>query len=212
MSPASPARRTTPRPGPGAGDAEDERHVRHQPVAHAEHRGAGRAALDVAVVVLQAGAAGAVSGSPWLNAIGPVRRSRSRGVERCTGIVQRPEGGGPIRPLARPTAVPAVDLRPRRRLARGPSALAELLDGRARYRVDQVWDGLYEQARRSDEMTDAPEGAAGPAGRRAAAGAGAGHRVDQRRRRHREVALGARRRRDRSRPCSCTTRDRSRCA
>ena len=36
----------------GAGDAEDDGHVRHQPVADPEHRGPGRAALDVAVVVL----------------------------------------------------------------------------------------------------------------------------------------------------------------
>src|SRR4029077_5446590 len=39
--------------GVAAGHAEDERHVGHQAVAHAEHRSAGGAALDVAVVVLE---------------------------------------------------------------------------------------------------------------------------------------------------------------
>ena len=42
--------------------------------------------------------------------------------------------------------------------------MAELLDGEPRYRVDQVWHGLYQQAVDPDDMTDAAEGAAEPAG------------------------------------------------
>ena len=54
-------------------------------------------------------------------------------------------------PLARPTAVTPLlilSLLPTDRSRFDPdrSALAELLDGEPRYRVDQVWDGLYRQA------------------------------------------------------------------
>src|SRR5690606_13681550 len=56
---------------------------------------------------------------------------------------------------------------PRRRMTNvttsGPydldrSQLDELLEGEPRYRVDQVWDGLYRQARPIEEMTDLPKG------------------------------------------------------
>jgi 23S rRNA (adenine2503-C2)-methyltransferase len=36
-------------------------------------------------------------------------------------------------------------------------ALAELLAGEPRYRVDQVWDGLYRQARTPEELTSIPK-------------------------------------------------------
>lgn len=35
--------------------------------------------------------------------------------------------------------------------------LGQLLDGQPAYRVRQVWDGLYRQARRPEEMTDLPK-------------------------------------------------------
>jgi 23S rRNA (adenine2503-C2)-methyltransferase len=37
------------------------------------------------------------------------------------------------------------------------TALGELLEGEPRYRVDQVWDGLYRQARRPEELTTLPK-------------------------------------------------------
>ena len=73
--------------------------------------------------------------------------------------------------------------------------LAAILDGEARFRVDQVWRGLYEQRAEPDRADRAAQGPAAPVGRRAAARAHARHRVGQRRRRHRQVAVGARRRR-----------------
>lgn len=36
------------------------------------------------------------------------------------------------------------------------AALAALLEGEPRYRVDQVWDGLYRRLARPDELTDVP--------------------------------------------------------
>ena len=50
ISPARPARRTTDGWRIGPGDAQDQAHVADQPVADPEHRGAGRAALDVPMV------------------------------------------------------------------------------------------------------------------------------------------------------------------
>ena len=37
------------------------------------------------------------------------------------------------------------------------TALAEALDGEPRYRVDQVWEGLYTQLREPAEMTSLPK-------------------------------------------------------
>ena len=35
--------------------------------------------------------------------------------------------------------------------------LAELLDGEPKYRVDQVWDGLYSQCKEPHEITNVPK-------------------------------------------------------
>ena len=148
-SPASPARRTNDAgAGFGAGDAEDQRHVRHQPVADPEHRGPGRAALDVAVVVLGVGSTSGTVG-PVTGRIGGSSRSP---MTRPTGDHGRP----PLRRRTRSAATPARTrilsrappgrrpphpLRPRPgRVRRAPATASP------RYRVDQVWDGLYGQA------------------------------------------------------------------
>ncbi|HZX53376.1 MAG TPA: 23S rRNA (adenine(2503)-C(2))-methyltransferase RlmN, partial [Ilumatobacteraceae bacterium] len=39
----------------------------------------------------------------------------------------------------------------------GRAELAELLDGQPRYRVDQVWQGLYEKLATPAEMTNVPK-------------------------------------------------------
>ena len=49
--------------------------------------------------------------------------------------------------------------------------LAELLAGEPRYRVDQVWQGLYEQLAEPGRDDQPAQGAARPARRRAARGA-----------------------------------------
>ena len=51
-------------------------------------------------------------------------------------------------------------------------ALAELLAGEPRYRVDQVWDGLYRQLAEPAEMTSLPKALRGRLDERAPAGAG----------------------------------------
>ena len=84
--------------GIGAGHAEDQAHVGHQPVADAEHRGPGRAALDVAVVVL------GVDGRD-------VAGSRAR-------RYRRRRAGRVFRRAARTLAGRAHPLRPRPRRAR----------------------------------------------------------------------------------------------
>ena len=70
----------------------------------------------------------------------------------------------------------------------------ELLDGEPRYRLDQVWQGLYEQLAEPAEITNLPKALRTRLAERPAAGADAGHRVGQRQRRHGQVPVGARRR------------------
>ena len=72
-------------PRAGAGDAEDQRDVGHQAVAGPEHRGAGHAALDVAVLVLGDRDVGAGRGEGGLEVLDRVR-----------------PGGSGRRPLVRP--------------------------------------------------------------------------------------------------------------
>ena len=79
---------------------------------------------------------------------------------------------------------------------------ATLLDGQPRYRVDQVWQGLYEQladARRAHRRC--PRRCAPSWPRRCPLALEVVDRADQRRRRDREVAVGARTTAPRSRPC-----------
>ena len=47
---------------------------------------------------------------------------------------------------------------------------AELCAGEPTYRVDQIWQGLYDGLKLPDEMTQYPEGASGPYCRRGTAG------------------------------------------
>ncbi len=71
--------------------------------------------------------------------------------------------------------------------------LAAALDGEPRYRLDQVWSGLYEQLADPARDHQPAQGAARPTGRRPPAGARGGHRIGERQRRHREVPVGTRR-------------------
>ena len=60
--------------------------------------------------------------------------------------------------------------------------LAEHLADQPRYRVDQVWRGLYERATPIEELTELPKALRAGSGRRTARVARAGHRVGERRR------------------------------
>lgn len=59
------------------------------------------------------------------------------------------------------------------------AALAGQLDGEPRYRVDQVWDGLYRRLGRPEELKQRVPPSARPPRRRARAGAHADRRVAQ---------------------------------
>ena len=115
------------------------------------------------------------------------RRQRRRRWRSTTGSASpstTPTWRGPsrCRRRDRPHALRRHPRRPRRRCS----------DGLPRYRVDQVWQGLYEQLAAPEELTALPEGAARRARRGAAARPRGRHRAHQRPRRDGEVALGAR--------------------
>ena len=80
-------------------------------------------------------------------------------------------------------------------------ALGGLLHGQPRYRVDQVWTGLYEQLASPAELTNLPKGLRAELEERLPLALDARHGVHQRPRRHRQVPVGAARRHAASSRC-----------
>ena len=88
--------------------------------------------------------------------------------------------------------------------------LAALLEGEPRYRVDQVWDGLYRQAREPSELTTLPQGLRATACPSSCPPALTEvTRVGQPTTATRSSSCGSSTAAPGWRPCSCTTPDRS---
>ena len=93
----------------------------------------------------------AAAASRWGCSSSTPTTRRPRLYERLGFDIHRTDRAYSRESRAGPVTTPAVT-----RYDVDRAALAELLDDEPRYRVDQVWNGLYQQLAEPDEMTDLP--------------------------------------------------------